>query len=167
MTKKFCPLGFFSFYVSKQQSQVGGCHHCLEKDCALWEELEDSDGNTYGQCAILSISDSLRAVADSQSRIPSPGSQPKTVDESSSPFQEPEEESIPAPPQEPEEESIPAPPPSLVDLFTKFRGGAQTLSPAPIGGPAPLTETVGSSNVVITSEQQQPPPPPPITSQTS
>lgn len=63
---KYCPFGFFSFFVSKTKSQEGGCHKCLKEECALWEELEDSDGTVYGQCALLSMSDSLRQIADNK-----------------------------------------------------------------------------------------------------
>lgn len=62
---KFCPFGFYSFYVSKEQAQAGGCHHCLEDKCALWESYYDTEGNLTGQCSIIGIGESLRSISES------------------------------------------------------------------------------------------------------
>jgi len=70
MAPKFCPFGFYSFYVNKEVAQAGGCHHCLEDKCALWESFHDDNGVT-GQCSILSISESLRTMSESSgTRLP-------------------------------------------------------------------------------------------------
>lgn len=66
---KFCPFGFYSFFVSKEQAQAGGCHHCLEQKCGLWESYYDDEGNLVGQCSILGAAESLRAIADTISDI--------------------------------------------------------------------------------------------------
>lgn len=65
MSRKMCPLGFFSFFINKTSAQAGGAQYCVESQCQFWEELYE-DG---GQCAILSISESLRAASESLSVI--------------------------------------------------------------------------------------------------
>lgn len=66
---KFCPWGFYSFYVSKEMAQAGGCHHCLESKCGLWETFYDDEGNVTGQCSILGMGESLRSVSESLAEI--------------------------------------------------------------------------------------------------
>jgi hypothetical protein len=58
MPQRFCPLGFFSFYVNKNSAEAGGGHHCIEHACALWD-------NSYGQCGIMSAIESLGTIAES------------------------------------------------------------------------------------------------------
>lgn len=69
---KFCPLGFFSFYVNKDAAQTGGCHQCLGSDCMWYQELEDDYGQiTGGQCAILGTAEALQQIAENTSGIDS------------------------------------------------------------------------------------------------
>jgi hypothetical protein len=58
MSKKFCPLGFFSFYVNKSEAQAGACHHCVEENCALWNE-------EYEECSLKVGLDAVSTLADS------------------------------------------------------------------------------------------------------
>lgn len=68
-SKKFCPLGFFSFYVNKSEAQAGACHHCVEDNCALWNE-------DYEECSLKVGLDSLTSLAESfgsgQTKMPLP-----------------------------------------------------------------------------------------------
>lgn len=57
MSKKFCPFGFFTFYVNKSQAQAGACHHCVEDSCALWNE-------DYEECSLKVGLDAVANVAD-------------------------------------------------------------------------------------------------------
>ena len=57
MSKKFCPLGFFSFYVNKSQAQAGAGHHCVEESCALWNE-------EYEECSLKVGLDSIVSLAE-------------------------------------------------------------------------------------------------------
>jgi len=67
MSKKFCPLGFFSFYVNKSEAQAGACHHCIEADCALWNE-------DYEECSLKVGLDAIASVAEvfSLGKVPLP-----------------------------------------------------------------------------------------------
>lgn len=68
MSKKFCPLGFFSFYVNKSKAEAGGGHHCVEENCALWND-------EYEDCSLKIGLDSLTVLADnfgSGQRMPIP-----------------------------------------------------------------------------------------------
>lgn len=68
MSKKFCPLGFFSFYVNKSKAEAGGGHHCVEENCALWHD-------EYEDCSLKIGLDSLTVLADnfgSGQRMPIP-----------------------------------------------------------------------------------------------
>jgi len=60
MSKKFCPLGFFSFYVNKKEAQAGGGHHCVEEECAIWNE-------DYGDCSLKVGLDSITSLAETLS----------------------------------------------------------------------------------------------------
>jgi hypothetical protein len=64
MSQKLCPFGFYSFYVNKQVAQAGGCHHCVEERCALWDSYYDEQGNIQGQCALMSVTESLRTISE-------------------------------------------------------------------------------------------------------
>jgi len=66
---KFCPFGFYSFFVSKEAAQAGGCHHCLEEKCGLWESFYDDEGNVTGQCSILGVGESLRSISESMAEV--------------------------------------------------------------------------------------------------
>jgi len=57
MPRKFCPLSFFSFYVNKENAQAGGAHHCVEEQCALWDEA-------YEQCGLKSGIEALGSIAE-------------------------------------------------------------------------------------------------------
>lgn len=56
-SKKFCPLGFFSFYVNKSEAQAGAGHHCVEDSCRLWNE-------DYEECSLKVGLDSLTTLAE-------------------------------------------------------------------------------------------------------
>ena len=58
MPQRFCPFGFFSFYVNKKSAEAGGCHQCVEHACALWD-------NSEAQCSVKSALDSVSIIADS------------------------------------------------------------------------------------------------------
>ena len=65
MARKFCPLSFFSFYVNKENAQAGGAHHCVEEECALWDE-------TYEQCGLKTAVDSVSVIAETGPAVRKP-----------------------------------------------------------------------------------------------
>jgi len=56
-SKKFCPLGFFSFYVNKKEAQAGGGHHCVEESCAIWND-------EYQECSLKMGLDAITSLAE-------------------------------------------------------------------------------------------------------
>jgi len=72
MSSKFCPFGFFSFYVNKSQAQAGGGHHCVEEQCALWNEEMEECSIKSGCMAIGGIIEMFAA-----GRVPIMNEQPK------------------------------------------------------------------------------------------
>lgn len=60
MPQRFCPFAFFSFHVNKNSAEAGGCHHCVEHACALWDVTEQ-------QCGVKSALDSVGVIADAVS----------------------------------------------------------------------------------------------------
>ena len=68
MSKKFCPAGFFSFYVNKQEAQVGGGHHCVEENCAIWNEEYEECSLKVGLDAITALAENLGGQARTSNR---------------------------------------------------------------------------------------------------